>query len=121
MKQVLFERGLYVKGMSEWDQNGLANDKTSMRFVLSNCLDFKNQKTALEEHIEGRGHICDFLAKYHPELSAIERCWAIAKKYMWSRCRFLYADMVKKVLKALVDETIMLRATIHRFFRKGVS
>ena len=32
---------------------------------------------------------------------------------------FLYADMVKKVLKALVDETIMPLATIHRFFRKA--
>ena len=52
MKQILFERGLFVKGMTEWGQNAEGDSPSSMRFVLSQCLDFKLQKTALEEHIE---------------------------------------------------------------------
>ena len=86
MKQVLFERGLFVQGMTENGSNGQSEDGTSMKFVLSECIDFKTQKTALQEFIEGeRGHVCEFLPKYHPELSAIERCWAIAQEiHAWS-------------------------------------
>ena len=120
MKQVLFERGLFVQGMTENGSNGQSEDGTSMKFVLSECIDFKTQKTALQEFIEGeRGHVCEFLPKYHPELSAIERCWAIAKKYMRGRCRFNFKDMLKKVLKALVDPEIQPISMIRKFFRKG--
>ena len=52
MKQVLFERGLYVAGMTEDGKNGNADDASSYKFVLSECLDFKNQKTVLHKHIE---------------------------------------------------------------------
>ena len=116
---MLFERGLYVAGMTEDGKNGHADNASSYKFVLSECLDFKNQKTALQEHIENRGHICEFLPKYHPELSAIERCWAIAKKYMRGRCKFSYDDMRKKVIKALTDPIIQPISMIQKFFRKS--
>ena len=43
-------------------------DMTSYKFdQLSECLDFINQNTALEEHIVNRRHICEFLPPNHPE------------------------------------------------------
>lgn len=118
LKQVLYERGLYVPGMTEKGTNGNSDDQTSLTFVLSECLDFKLQKSALQEHIENRGHICDFLAKYHPELSPIERSWAMSKKYFRGRCKFTYADMLVKIRKSLLDPLIHPLKMIRRFFRK---
>ena len=90
-----------------------------MKFVLSECIDLKTQKTALQEFIEGeRGHVCEFLPKYHPELSAIERCWAVAKKYMRGNCQSNFKDMLKKVLKALDDSKIQPISMILKLFYK---
>ena len=62
--------------------------------------------------------MCEFLPKYYPELSAVERCWATAKKYMRGCCRFNFKDMLKKVLKALVDPEIQAISMIWKVFRK---
>lgn len=105
--------------MTEWGKNGMADDNTSMKFVLSQCVDFKKQKCALAELIENRGHCCEFLPKYHPELSPIERCWAVAKRYFRSRCNYSYAGMLPKVLRSLLDLQIQPLTMIRRFFRKS--
>ena len=54
----------------------------AMRAKLKTCSDFKNQKTILEEYIEGRGHLCLFYPKFHCELSPIERVWCHSKKHI---------------------------------------
>ena len=54
--------------MTENGANGSADDNTSLKYVLSGCLDFKNKKTALAEAIERAGHLCDFSPKYHCEV-----------------------------------------------------
>ena len=51
MKMILEERGVDTKNMRAED----------MRKKLKTCLDFKIQKTLLEEYIEGRGHLCLFI------------------------------------------------------------
>ena len=79
MRQVAYEHGLWVDGMTQNGANGNADDKTSLKYVLSECLDFKNQKTALAEAIERAGHLCDFSPKYHCEVQPIERCWSCSK------------------------------------------
>ena len=79
MKQVLFERGLYIPGMSENGPADGSNTRLSMKHVLSECLDFKTQKSQLQILFESCNHICDFFPKYHPELSTLERVWGIAK------------------------------------------
>ena len=68
--QVLYERGLYVEGMQ-----GQQCQKTKEKFkahqqldkilppeldahaVLGNCADFLNERNALQEAVESRGHI----------------------------------------------------------------
>ena len=82
MKQMLFERGLFVDCMTENGPKDGSNTRLSMKYVLSQCLDFKNQKSQLQIVIESRDHICEFLPKYHPELSALERVWGMSKRWL---------------------------------------
>jgi len=54
----------------------------SLRFVLESCWDFANEKTALQELVESRGHILRMGVKGHPEMAGkgIEYCWGKAKQ-----------------------------------------
>jgi len=115
MRQVLFERGLYVEGMTENGPKDGSNVQLGMKYVLSECLDFKNQKCQLEVCIESRGHICDFFPKYHPELSALERVWGMAKRFLRKTCKYNYENLVKRVPEVLVSTSL---SSIRRFFRK---
>ncbi len=63
MKAILEERGVDTKRMKAADT----------RAILKSHPDFQNQKTLLEEFVEGRGHICLYYPKFHCELSPIER------------------------------------------------
>ena len=47
--------------------------------VLSLQDDFVNEKPLLQHYLEGRGHICMFLPKFHCELNPIEMLWGYAK------------------------------------------
>jgi hypothetical protein len=49
------------------------------RRLLFNQPDFAQQKSALTELVECRGHICDYYPKYHCELNFIEQYWGAAK------------------------------------------
>ena len=115
-KHVLFERGLFRDGMTKDGTNGNCDDATSMQFVLSECIDFKLQKTAIAELLEQRGHLCDFLPKYHPELSPIERCWAVSKRYSRTRGKFNYADMIRKLKISLLDQAVQPVKMIRNVF-----
>jgi hypothetical protein len=118
LRQVLYERGLFKPGMTQYGANNNADDNTSLEFVLSQCVDFKMQKTALEEHITNRGHLCDFLPKFHPELSPIERCWCVSKRYVRARCRYSYDNMLQKIKHSLFNEECLSNKMISNFFRK---
>ena len=50
-----------------------------MRMLLSALYDFMAQKSRVHELIEGRGHICLFLPKFHCELNWIELYWCLIK------------------------------------------
>lgn len=47
--------------------------------VLSLQDDFVNEKPLLQHYLEGRGHVCLFLPKFHCELNPIEMLWGYAK------------------------------------------
>ena len=47
--------------------------------VLSLQDDFVNEKPLLQHYLEGRGHVCLFLPKFHCELNPIELLWGYAK------------------------------------------
>lgn len=48
--------------------------------MLYNQPDFADQKPALVELIESRGHICFFYPKFHCATNFIEQCWGCAKQ-----------------------------------------
>jgi hypothetical protein len=47
--------------------------------VLSLQDDFVNGKPLLQHYLEGCGHVCLFLPKFHCELNPIEMLWGYAK------------------------------------------
>ena len=87
--QVLKERGKY--------QNGMKLDE--MRAELASHQDFK--KTRIEHFLNGRGHCCIFLPKFHCELNPIERCWAQAKRFTRSYCNYTIGSLRKNVPEGL--------------------
>jgi hypothetical protein len=70
MKQILWERGLYVNGMNKYQ----------MQQSLAKCSDFQNEKIGIQKLLESRGHILIVSPKCHPEIagSGIEYCWGMA-------------------------------------------
>ncbi|KAF8496041.1 hypothetical protein JB92DRAFT_3126295 [Gautieria morchelliformis] len=55
------------------------NDWCCMYRVLLLQEDFANKKSMLQHYIEGRGHICMFLPKFHCELNPIKMVWGFMK------------------------------------------
>jgi hypothetical protein len=82
MEQILRERELFRTGLNaQCTGFKCAAEETNCccRRILFNQPDFKNQKSALQELVESRGHICEFYPKYHCELNFIEMYWGAAK------------------------------------------
>jgi hypothetical protein len=88
LKQILGERGLYLADMrchqadSIKDKRGLIGgvilpDHLDMKRVLGKQPDFIAEKCALQQIIEGRGHIFLPSVACHPEMAGkgIEYCW----------------------------------------------
>ncbi|KAL5466926.1 hypothetical protein EMCRGX_G031089 [Ephydatia muelleri] len=122
IRQVLWERGLLKPDMTldgKWvDGQGnkpVRDVSTSARYRFSQCPDFLNQKSALQLQIETRGHRCEFLPKYHPELNPIELCWGWVKRWMRTRCRYTYESMLENMPIAMVDKLPL--SIIRNFFR----
>lgn len=68
-------------GNSELDeQDGSRPIDCCMQRLLSVQDDFKNEKPLLQLIIEGAGHTCLFLPKFHCELNPIELVWGQAKQ-----------------------------------------
>ena len=88
MKVILQERGIQLdkKTLAQCDKDafGKCQDKSLTSKccycqVLYNQKDFQDQKGALQELVEARGHICNFYPKFHPELNFIEQYWGASK------------------------------------------
>jgi hypothetical protein len=50
-----------------------------MYWVISLQEDFANEKPLLQHYLEGQGHVCMFLPKFHCELNLIEMIWGYVK------------------------------------------
>ena len=99
MKLILDERGVNTSKM-----NG-----DEMRKILSEMEDFKNETCRIEHFLNGKGHICLFLPKFHPELNPIERVWSQAKRYTEAYCKYSLALLRKNIPKpfdSITDENI---------------
>ncbi len=59
----------------------LPDIKLSASAVLEACADFANEKSALSELVESRGHILLTSVKCHPEMAGagVEYCWGFLK------------------------------------------
>ncbi|CAM9780886.1 unnamed protein product, partial [Heterosigma akashiwo] len=98
LKQVLYERGLWQRGMVKVDHD---RHWRSMHHCLGRCLDFQQRvKSILEEMVLELGHAVDFLPKFHCELNPIERSWSRSKYYVSNFCDETFSSM-----KRLIDES----------------
>ncbi|KAJ7116133.1 hypothetical protein C8R43DRAFT_1137998 [Mycena crocata] len=108
MEQIIRERGLWPEGglLAQCPGFKCEAGKTDCccRRVLFSQPDFVNQKSALEELVESRGHICDFYPKYHCELNFIEMYWGAAKfRYRTTGRTSNIEEMEKNVISCLDD------------------
>ena len=83
--QVLKERGVDTRGMKVED----------MHQELASHWDFQEEKTKIEHFLNGRGHICMLLPKFHCEINPIDRCWAQAKHYVRAYTTYTIAGLRK--------------------------
>jgi hypothetical protein len=90
MEQILHERGLFPTNhfLKAQCSSSLAKCPAGQtdcccRQILYNQLDFKNQKSLLQELYEDTSHLCLCYPKYHCELNFIELYWGNAKARYW--------------------------------------
>ena len=86
-----------------------------MRKELASHEDFKNEKTKIEHFLNGRGHCCMLLPKFHCEINPIERCWAQAKRYVRSHTNYTIAGLRQNVPDGLDSVTLV---NIRNHYRK---
>ena len=76
----------------------------NMRIVMSQCADFQNERSALQERLEARGHILLMPPKYHPELAGV------GIEYSWGRSKHVYRhelnDKVSANLRCNVEAAL---------------
>jgi hypothetical protein len=107
------------------------SDWCCMYRVLSLQEDFMTEKPMLQHYIEGRGHVCMFLPKFHCKLNPIEMLWGYAKYHKSLIC-YIYcysffsgyhnvSDGKFATAKRIVPECLDMcnTLTIRWFFRKA--
>lgn len=122
MKQVLWERGLYVTGMVEKvpDDDLHRDQSLSMTHALSQCEDFRNEVTALQEILSRRGHILVMTPKGHCELAGegIEYCWGKMKKHFRKHNRCNLKGFNQLIIDSMSRAALPLR-TARKFARRA--
>ena len=71
-------------------------------------VDFKNQKSLLEEKIVAAGHKCIFLPPYHCELNPIEMFWCWSKYQTRRECNYTFNGLQDKVPKIVESCSISI-------------
>lgn len=96
MRQVLWERGLLVKGMTK--DGGKAGDLSkSMAHVLGEQPDFKEVDSSLVQLLQRHGGFCLMLPKYHCECNSIELVWGRSKDWTRKHCTYSFEALRKNV------------------------
>jgi len=107
MEQILREWGLYREGLLAQCPGfkcEAGNTNCCCHRILFLLPDFVGQKSALEELVESRGHICDFYPKYHCELNFIEMYWGAAKFRYRKTAKTSNIDEMEDNVKACLDD-----------------
>ncbi|EIW77797.1 hypothetical protein CONPUDRAFT_62226 [Coniophora puteana RWD-64-598 SS2] len=122
MEQILRERELWQDGLKAqcagFKCKPSQTDCCCCR-ILFNQADFINQKSALQELVESRGHICDFYPKYHCELNFIEMYWDAAKFQYRNTAKTCSSSAMEKNVKACLDSIICLTFCIRRYANRA--
>ena len=110
IKQILIERNL-------WPHNDILLECKNGKCQGESCCAMailKSQQNKLKETIESKGHLCDFLPKFHCELNAIER-WGFSKRIIGEEGPFKINELEKMIDEILDDVPI---STIKKYFLK---
>ena len=87
-----------------------------MDYTLSNCSDFRKEKSALQNLFEKHGHILVPSVKCHPETAGkgIEYCWGLAE----SNFRKINKGIAKELEKNVSLALCLSMSSIFKFERK---
>ena len=116
-KQVLWERGWYIAGMSSTAKDPEMN----IEAVLGGLPDFKNERTALQHTVEKRGHILVMSPKFHPEVAGvgIEYSWGMSKlKFRREINDENPKHLHDNIVKSMCRGTILTLSRVRRFARR---
>ena len=132
IKQILIERGLWIKGMrgsqdAKQRAKMLAEGKdlldTSLDapLVLSKCEDFHNEKGALQDLVESRGHILILSPKCHPELAGcgIEYSWGKSKQHFRRQANDTIAANPHSNILDSIQSSVLPIERIWKFERRS--
>lgn len=121
MKQVLLERGLWVDKLPmkcRQEKCTVGSVDCYAKRLLDSQPDFKEQHSLVQEVIEGAGHICIFLPKFHCELNFIEYFWGAVKRYLRENCDYTFVTLQENLPKALESVSVeTIRKWEHRMWR----
>ena len=108
LRQVLYERGLIDVGTTEQPKDLPKVDE--LREIMTNCYDFQNEETALEQAMHKRGHLLRMTPKGHPELAGvgIEYSWGKAKMHFRKNNECNIKTFHTQVLTAMSREVLFI-------------
>ena len=131
--QVARERGLidpnnlsYYTITGRKGVNGAIDESSSLRQILTNCTDFRNELTHLQVMAEALGVKVDFTPKFHAEMAGegVEYSWAYAKgnyrRKPLSKKR-TRAGFVQLVDECLDPKTELTKERVRRFSARARS
>jgi len=64
-------------------------------------IDFKVQKSLIQEVIEAACHLCIFLPRFHCELNFIKFFWGATKKWLCDHCDYTFKTLKANLLLAM--------------------
>lgn len=117
IKQVLWERGLWVEGVTANEKDPSKNCETA----LGGLPDFQNERTALQHVVESRGHILVLSPKCHPEVAGlgIEYSWGMSKlKFRLEIKDEKPANLSRNIRQSMNTVTVLFLGRVRRFARR---
>jgi transposase len=87
---VLIERNLYQAWLRGKCEKKCNQDVVACcnKHIMKLQPDFLKQKSLVQETMEGLGHLCLFLPKFHCKLNFIEFFWGAVKRYLHKNCDY---------------------------------
>ena len=104
LKQILFERGLWIPGMSMLGgkKGQKPNRKMSMPAVLREQKDFAKVDSSLLVLLKRHGGVALMLPKFHCELNPIELVWGRSKWWVRRNCKYtIYCVLARERFQEL--------------------